>query len=347
MKEVDISNIGTLSIEPKEESKKQQKPNLTLQCFDYINILVTTFSFVALAFISVFSLIWLYEYNFIFTIYRYINSVKYFYFPIQVSSLILYGIAIFNTFTIVIACIYYVEKIVMERKKKFYFSIPKYHCIPLISNLILYMNGSNIDNKSTKFSYLYYLNLFLVLISLYYLLNYYYVSYFNGLKNEFNLNLISGNNKCYNFENEEVTTKEDIHFFNIVIFGFFYGVLLSMNLYYFFYLICQIICSYISDVQILVFIGDVVIFFLGLVAIYTAFQLKSIIMAFYFSIIYNGILAFYYSIAETERKKIGLGMVQVIINIFFIIGFSLEMIYLFILKKQRMNSYQTLNATQD
>ena len=347
MKRVDIINIESLSVDPKEKVKKSIKTKLFFEFSDYILLFITSISFIILALTSIFSIMWLHEYRFIYTIYRYINSVVYYYFPIQVSSSILYAIAIFNTFTIVITCIYYIEKIILERKKEIYFNTTKYHFIPLIANIFLYMNGSNTDIRSTKFSYLYYLDLILVLVSLYFLLQNYYVSYFNGFKNEFNLNLISGNNRCYNNESEEPTTKEDIHFFNVIIFGYLYGVLLSMNLYYFFYIICQLICFYNDDEQISVFVGDVVIFFLGLVVIYTAFQLKSIIMAFYFSIIYNGILAFFYSIVETERKKMGLSIVQVIVTVFFIIAFSSEMVYLFIVKKQRMNNYQNLNGTQN
>ena len=346
MKKVDIINIETLNVNSKTESKKQIKTKSSLNCFDFILIFITILSFISLSIISIFSILWLNEYHFLYTIYRYINSVIYFYFPIQISSLILYAIAIFNSFTIIITSVYYIEKIVMERKKIIFCNIPRYHCIPLITNFVLYLSGSNIDIRRTEFTYLYYLNLFLVIISLCYLFKYYYVSYFNGINNEFNLNLIS-NSRCYGSDTREVTPKEEIHFFNIIIFGYLYGVLLSMNLYYFFYIICQFICFYIVDQQISIFIGDVVAFFLGLVAIYTAFQFKSIIMAFYFSIIYNGILAFYYSIIETERKKMGLGVVQVIINIVFIVLFSAEMIYLFILKKQKMNNYQTLNSIQN
>ena len=83
--------------------------------------------------------------------------------------------------------------------------------------------------------------------------------------------------------------------------------------------------------------GITVNFFMGLVGIYISFKLRNMVIALLFDIIYNGIIIYHFNFTENERKNIHLNSMEVVLSIMFIIGFLIEMIYIF--KFKRIKKY--------
>ena len=119
---------------------------------------------------------------------------------------------------------------------------------------------------------------------------------------------------------------------NILIYEFFYGALISLDLYYLFYVTCQIIFYFMNVIEIKIFLGIIVNLFLGLVGIYIAFNLKNMVISLIFEIIYNGIIIFHFQFSEKERKRINLNSFEVFFSVIFVIGFLIELVYIFIYK---------------
>ena len=63
------------------------------------------------------------------------------------------------------------------------------------------------------------------------------------------------------------------------------------------------------------------------------------VFALIFAIIYNGIIIFHFTFTEKERKKINLKPFEVILSGIFLIGFVIELIYIFIYKKNKNNNF--------
>ena len=279
----------------------------------FINIF-SFISFSGLFILSWLSIIWLHKYNFVFTIYRfektYFSSFEYF--PIQVSSIILYSIIIFTIISITMAYFYYLKAIFFYKNFDALNDKNRNYSIPISLNLLLFYIGELTHNKNDIFHIYYFIGFFSSFISLFYLIRLYL---------------------DFDYDNDNIDF--DNYIKNTFIYEFFYGALISLDMYYLFYVICQIIFYFNENIEIRVFMGIIVNLFMGIVSIYIGYKLKNMVFALIFAIIYNGIIIFHFTIPEKERKKINLKSFEVILSGIFFIGLLIELIHIFINKKNK------------
>ena len=316
MKKVNV--IGGDEIKTKEkisfEEETKAKDNQSKISLVFMNF-ISLISFSGLVILSWLSLIWLDKHHFVFTFFRYdkSDSTSMKYFPIQVNSFFLYSIIIFTIISITITYIYYIGFIIYNKTFDILSDKNKNYIIPITQNLFLFYIGELTHNKGDIFYIYYFIGFGSSIISIFYFIKLYYDSDF--------------------IENDYFDFNDYIK--NTLIYEFFYGALLSLDLYYLFYVSCQIIFYLIENSHLLVFMGIVVNFFMGLVGIYISFKLKNMVIALLFGMIYNGILAFHFDFPEKERKIINLSPFEVVFSVFFIIVFLIELIYIFIYKRSK------------
>ena len=76
---------------------------------------------------------------------------------------------------------------------------------------------------------------------------------------------------------------------------------------------------------------------MGIVGTYICYKLKNMVIAFLFEIIFNGIIIFhYYNFSDKDRKNINLNFGEVLSSGIFIVGFLIELIYIFIYKRNKI-----------
>ena len=295
-----------------EQEIKSKKNQFTIFII-FINI-ISFISFSGLLILSWLSLIWLHKYHFVFTFYRYdkTESTDLEYFPIQLNSFFLYSIIIFTLLSITITYIIYIRAIIYYKNFDILNDKNKNYIIPISINLFLFYIGELTHNKSDIFYIYYFIGFVASVISIFYLIKLYY---------------------DYDNENENLDFNNYIN--NTLIYEFFYGALISLDLYYLFYVSCQIIFYYMESIEIKVYMGIIVNLFMGLVGIYICFKLKNMVIALLFDIIYNGIITFHFNFTEKERKNLHLNSMEVILSIMFIIVFLIEMIYIFNFKRNK------------
>ena len=314
MEKVDvIANEEVINVERKGNGQeiKSKKNQLSIFIF-FINV-ISLISFSGLFLLGWLSLIWLYKYNFVFTIFRYVeDSSTLIYFPIQISSKFLYSIIIFILLSITITFFFYIRAILCFKNFDSFNDKNKSYIIPISLNLFLFYIGELTHNKGDIFYIYYFIGFFSSIISLFYLIKIYY---------------------NFDYDNDNL---EFINYIkNSIIYEFFYGSLISLDLYYLFYVSCQIVSYYMENSEINTFMGIIVNLFMGIVGIYIGFKLKNMVIAFLFEIIYNGIAIFHFSFSEDERKILNLHIFEAILSGIFIIGFLIELIYIFIYKKNK------------
>ena len=113
--------------------------------------------------------------------------------------------------------------------------------------------------------------------------------------------------------------------------------MIALDLYYLFYVTCQIIFYFYGSYDIKIYLGIIVNFCMGIVGTYICYKLKNMVIAFLFEIIFNGIIIFhYYNFSKKERDNINLNSGEVFVSCFFIIGFLIELIYIFIYKRNKI-----------
>ena len=318
MKKVNV--IGGDEIKTKEkisfDEDTKAKDNQSKISLIFMNI-ISLISFSGLVLLSWLSLVWLDKYQYVFTFFRYdkSDSTTMKYFPIQVNSFFLYSIIVFTILSITIAYMYYIGFIIYNRNFDILSDKNKNYIIPISLNLFLFYIGELTHNKSDIFHIYYFIGFGCSFISIFYFIKLFYESDF--------------------IENEYFDFRDYIK--NTLIYEFFYGALISLDLYYLFYVSCQIIFYLIESPNLLIFMGIVVNFFMGLVGIYISFKLKNMVIALLFGIIYNGILVFHFDFSEKERKIINLSSFEVAFSVFFIIVFLIELIYIFIYKRSKNN----------
>ena len=295
-----------------EQEIKSKKNQFSIFIF-FINI--TSFiAFSGLLILSWLSLIWLHKYHYVFTFYRYekTESISIEYFPIQVNSSFLYAIIIFTLLSITITYIIYIRAILYFKNFDILNDKNKNYIIPISLNLFLFYIGELTHNKSDIFYIYYFIGFIASILSLFYLIKLY-----------------------YDFDNENENLDFNNFINNTLIYEFFYGSLISLDLYYLFYVSCQIIFYFVERIEIKIFMGITVNFFMGLVVIYICFKLKNMVIALLFDIIYNGIIIFHFNFTKNERKNINLNSIEVFLSIVFIIGFLIELIYIFNYKRNK------------
>lgn len=316
MKKVNVIGVDEIKTKEKNSFDEDTKANenqskISLVFMNFISLL----SFSGLVLLSWLSLIWLDKYHFVFTFFRYDKSdsktMKYF--PIQVNSFFLYAIIAFTILSITITYIYYIGYIIYNRSFDIWSDKNKNYIIPISLNLFLFYIGELTHNKGDIFHIYYFIGFGSSIISIFYFIKLYYDSDF--------------------IENEYFDFTDYIK--NTLIYEFFYGTLISLDLYYLFYVSCQIILYLIESSHLLIFMGIVVNFFMGLVGIYISFKLKNMVISLLFGIIYNGILVFHFDFSEKERKTFNLSSFEVVFSAFFIIVFLIELIYIFIYKRSK------------
>ena len=278
---------------------------------------ITLISFSGLLILSWLSLIWLYKYHFVFTIYRYekLSNLSNDYFPIQINSFLFYVLIIFICLSITFTYILFLKEIIQLGSFDILNDNNKNYIIPITLNLFLFYIGELTHNKGDIFHIYYFIGFAASFISLF---------YFIKLYSEADLN-----------ENDIIDFKLYIN--NISVYEFFYGSLIAFDLYYLFYVGCQIIFYFFGNYDIKIYLGIIVCICMGTVGSYICFKLKNMVIAFLFEIIFNGIIIFhYYNFSKKDRDNINLNSGEVFVSCFFIIGFLIELIYIFIYKRNKI-----------
>ena len=290
-------------------SKKQNK-YCSHECdvFTEIIMLFVFSFFLILSWLGFFKLL---QFQYIFTIYRYINHSFSTYFPIQLTSNFLILIFLFTEIIITLISIFFIIKLIAiilkKRTNKLFKKKPILISIPIISNSLLFLLGILIKNNNESLNF-YYIGLIIDEVSLFALLKINFDKKIN-----------------HNFFNIDY----DNDFMGKVFEDYLFEILLALDLYYCYYVIFQIIYLYSNyNTEILNFSGIVINFSMGLVSLYTNFNLKSIGFNIMYFIIYLGIFIFQFTIREEERKEYQVGYGEIISSLIFLIYFFVENIYL-------------------
>ena len=297
------------------EQEVKSKMN-QMSIFIYIINFISFISFSALFILSLLSLFWLHKYHFVFTFYRFVNDesklLSQKYFPIQLSSIFLYLFIILILLSIAITYIFFIRSIICFKNFDFLNDKNKNYIIPILLNLFLFYIGELTHNKSDIFHIYYFIGFISSIISLFYLIKLHY---------------------DFDYENDNIDFNNYINY--IIINEFFYGALISIDLYYLFYVSCQIVFYFIDSIEMKIFMGIIANFCMGIVALYLGYKLKNMMMSFLFGIIYNGIIMFHFSFTENERKKINLNYFEIVLCLLFIFGFIILLIYNFHYKRNK------------
>ena len=300
-------------VQLKNSAEEFEEENFNISNYLYEIIVGIFFSF--LLFLSWLSLKWLNDYQYIFTIHRYTNINFSIYFPIQIASFFLYIIDIYLIIIITRVCNYFIIQIILRilsrENNEIFNRTPKLIFIPIVINSILFYLGKLINDNFENRYYCYYIGFPLVFISLFCL-----------LKINLEKNLVR---KYFRISYENPDMEEIFE-------EYFYEILLAINLYYFFYVLCQIIYYFTSSLTIENYLGIIANLFYGIVNLYINLKLKSNIFAILIMIIFSGILLFQYSIRDEEREEINLGNGEKILSACFLSISFFETIYINIMK---------------
>ena len=203
------------------------------------------FIFTIFLILSWLGLIKLYQYKYIFTIYRYNNITFSSYFPIQISSTCLLIMTLIIVLIISISCIFFIFKLIInllkKERTKIFNKMPIIISIPIILNSLLFLLGIIIQNNNEILYF--YSGLSIVSISLFVLLK---INFDKKIKSD--VFMINYESDCMKF------------FFENVLFE----ILLAFDIYYCYYVIFQIIyhLSHYS-IDILNFSGIIINLSLG------------------------------------------------------------------------------------
>lgn len=290
-------------------SRKQNECNSSESGVFAEIIMFFVFSFfLVLSWLGLFKLL---RFQYIFTIYRYINHSFSTYFPIQLTSSFLILMFLFIEIIITFICSFFITKLILnilrKRTNKLFKQNPILISIPLILNSLLFLLGIIIKNNNESLNF-YYIGLTVDFISLFALLK---INFDKKMKhNFFNIN----------YDNE---------FMGKVFEDYLFEILLALDLYYCYYVIFQIIFLQSNyNIEILNFSGIVMNVLMGLVSLYINFNLKSIGFNIMYFIIYLGIFFFQFTIREEERKEYQVGYGEVVASLIFLIYLFIENIYL-------------------
>ena len=255
-------------------------------------------------------LIKLYQYKYIFTIYRYNNITFSSYFPIQISSTCLLIMTLIIVLIISISCIFFIFKLIInllkKERTKIFNKMPIIISIPIILNSLLFLLGIIIQNNNEILYF--YSGLSIVSISLFVLLK---INFDKKIKSD--VFMINYESDCMKF------------FFENVLFE----ILLAFDIYYCYYVIFQIIyhLSHYS-IDILNFSGIIINLSLGLTSLFTNYKLKSIGFNLIYLFIYLGIFIFQCTIGTKERVEFRIGYEEMILSAIFFITFIVEIAYI-------------------
>ena len=255
-------------------------------------------------------LIKLYQYKYIFTIYRYNNITFSSYFPIQISSTCLLLMTLIIVLIISISCIFFIFKLIInllkKERTKIFNKMPIIISIPIILNSLLFLLGIIIQNNNEILYF--YSGLSIVSISLFVLLK---INFDKKIKSD--VFMINYESDCMKF------------FFENVLFE----ILLAFDIYYCYYVIFQIIyhLSHYS-IDILNFSGIIINLSLGLTSLFTNYKLKSIGFNLIYLFIYLGIFIFQCTIGTKERVEFRIGYEEMILSAIFFITFIVEFAYI-------------------
>ena len=268
------------------------------------------FIFTIFLILSWLGLIKLYQYKYIFTIYRYNNITFSSYFPIQISSTCLLLMTLIIVLIISISCIFFIFKLIInllkKERTKIFNKMPIIISIPIILNSLLFLLGIIIQNNNEILYF--YSGLSIVSISLFVLLK---INFDKKIKSD--VFMINYESDCMKF------------FFENVLFE----ILLAFNIYYCYYVIFQIIyhLSHYS-IDILNFSGIIINLSLGLTSLFTNYKLKSIGFNLIYLFIYLGIFIFQCTIGTKERVEFRIGYEEMILSAIFFITFIAEFAYI-------------------
>ena len=314
MKKKQIENPIILSKRRNKRNKEEEKEN-TNNNYAYQILIIILFSFLLI--LSWLSLKWLYEYQFIFTFHRYINLGFSIYFPIQASSFVLYLINLIAIIIITISSNYFIINNIIyiykkENNQSFY-KLPNLVIIPILLNSFLFLLGRIVYAYYSFSHYFYFVGLCLCFISL-----------FSLIKLLFDKKL-TNNYFQINFK---------ISFVKVIFEECFFEMLMVLDLYYYFYVICQIIFCFTNNLNIENYLGIIANLFFGIVSIYIIFELKSISFLIYICLIFFGIEYFQFTIRPEEKEEINLSNGEKILSGIFLFCFFLEFIYIILYKYQ-------------
>ena len=205
-------------------SKKQNKycSNESDVFTEIIMLFVFSF-FLILSWLGFFKLL---QFQYIFTIYRYINHSFSTYFPIQLTSNFLILIFLFTEIIITLISTFFIIKLIAiilkKRTNKLFKKKPILISIPIISNSLLFLLGILIKNNNESLNF-YYIGLIIDEVSLFALLKINFDKKIN-----------------HNFFNIDY----DNDFMGKAFEDYLFEILLALDLYYCYYVIFQIIYFY-------------------------------------------------------------------------------------------------------
>ena len=301
-------NMSEESLKFGNSSKQNECNSSESGVFAEIIMLFVFSFFLVLSWLGLFKLL---RFQYIFTIYRYINHSFSIYFPIQLTSSFLILMFLFIEIIITFICSFFITKLILnilrKRTNKLFKQNPILISIPLILNSLLFLLGIIIKNNNESLNF-YYIGLTVDFISLFALLK---INFDKKIRhNFFNIN----------YDNE---------FIGKVFEDYLFEILLALDLYYCYYVIFQIIFLQSNyNIEILNFSGIVMNVLMGLVSLYINFNLKSIGFNIMYFIIYLGIFFFQFTIREEERKEYQVGYGEVVASLIFLIYLFIENIYL-------------------
>ena len=301
---------------PYEEIKTKSDSKISI--IDIFLNGIAFISFSGLLILSWLSLIWLYKYHYVFTFYRYENILNFQneYFPIQINSFLFYILIIFICLSTTFNYVLFIKEIIQLHNFDFSNDKNKNYIIPITLNLFLFYIGELTHNKSDIFHIYYFIGFFAAIISLFYLIKLYYDADLS--------------------ENDIIDFKLYVN--NISVYEFFYGSMITLDLYYLFYVTCQIVLYFYGNYDIKIYLGIFVNLCMGIVASYICYRLKNMVIAFLFEIIFNGIIIFHYNFSKKDRENINLNYGEVFSSSIFIIVLLIEIIHIFIFKKNKYNN---------
>ena len=267
--------------------------------------------------INWFSLKWLHDYQYIFTIHRYINLYFSVYFPFQISSYFLSIISLFINIVITITCNYFILKIIInianQEHNESFSELPKFIFIPIILNIFLLFLGKLSFNYYSLRLYFYYIGICIDLISLFSLL-------------KLNLDKM--------IDNDYFKIIYESEFIKFIFEDCFFEILLVIDLYYCFYVICQIFNYFISNLNIDNFLGIMANIFFGIISLYIIFKFKNFVIPIFIALIFFGFIDFQFTIKKEEKEEKHLGYEELFLSIFFSFCIIIEIIFIALYKYQ-------------
>lgn len=294
-------NSNDLSNQPYyyEEEPQEQNVDPSSTRKKMIMFIITLIAWLIFLITGWISLYWLTKKKVVYSIRRITD--EYYYYALQMNSGMIYFLVIFIMILATLSFLIYLYKSFIKKDQIFLDLIlgyvSRFHFIPLFlsSGLFIVGEGGSQGNHTQQI-----VGIIFVILTIGALGFMYYMTHFQ--KGEY---------------------------LGLFIKKGFYSALLSFDLYYFFYVICQL-AEFDKPYNISMFKGLACFFeiIMGILALGAAFFFKDVMIDVVFFFIYIGILIYHYNMTEIYRQLIDIGSVDVVLSIIFLISLITEIIIL-------------------